>query len=891
MPRDAFDTLRPLTVGERTILHHSLPAAEAAGLRGVAQMPCSLKVLLENLLRHHDGESISDGTLQALVDGTPREIPVRPGRVLMQDLLAGPALADLAALRDAVADAGGDPAQVNPRIPVDLVIDHSLSVDAFASPDAARRNAELDYRRNRERYEFFRWCQNAMRGLRVIPPDSGIVHQVNLEYLAEVVCLREHDGALLAVPDTLVGIDSHTPMVNGLGVLGWGVGGIEAQAAMLGQPLSMLIPPVVGVELTGRLPEGATATDLVLTVTQRLRAHGVVGKFVEFHGAGLERLPLADRATISNMAPEYGATCVYFPIDAVTLDYLRFTGRAASSVALVEAYARAQGLWRDGAVTPRFSERLVIDLDTVEPCLAGPRRPQDRIPLAQVAESFERDLPALYDVRSPDPRAIPVQGMQHQLDDGDVVIAAITSCTNTSNPAVMLAAGLLARNAVARGLTRKPWVKSSFAPGSKVVKDYLDAAGLSDSLDALGFALVGFGCTTCGGFSGPLPGPVADAVRTGDLVGTAVLSGNRNFEGRIHPQVRAGYLASPPLVVAYAIAGSVRCNLVRDPLGLDLDGVPVYLRDIWPGDDEIQQALSAFVRPEMFRDRYADIFEGDERWAGIGAVNAPRFPWDPASTYLRRPPFFDAIAPAPGAVDAIRDARLLAQLGDSITTDHLSPSGAIDPDGAAGRWLQAHQVSPPEFNSYGARRGNHEVMVRGGFSNIRLRNLLAPGSEGGWTRHMPSGERMSIFDAACRYRDEQVPLMVVAGRDYGCGSSRDWAAKATALLGVKAVVAEGFERIHRANLVGVGVVPLQLADGITRAGLQLDGSERLDVEGLGDGLRPGDTLALRIRRDDGRDDTAPLICRLDTAIELAYYRHGGILPYVYRQLVAPTRTD
>ena len=882
-----FIARRTLSAGGRDYLYYSLPEAQKAGIGDLTRLPYSIKVLLENLLRHFDGAAVTEDSIRALIAGRPEEIAFRPGRVLMQDLLAGPCMADLAAMRDAISEAGGDPAAVNPLIPVDLVVDHSLTVDAFATADAARRNVEIEYRRNQERYEFFRWCQTAFENFRVVPPGAGIVHQVNLEYLAGVVQTRKTDGGTLAFPDTLVGIDSHTPMVNSLGVVGWGVGGIEAQAAMLGLPLSLLVPPVVGVELTGALSEGATATDLVLTIVERLRGHGVVGKFVEFHGPALDTLALADRATISNMAPEYGATCVYFPVDRVTLDYLRFTGRSAEQVGLVEAYAKAQTLWRDSsAPTPAFAERLSVDLGAVEPCLAGPRRPQDRVALGKVATSFRKDVTGLFGVKNGKSRAIPVEGMAHELTDGDVVIAAITSCTNTSNPSVMLAAGLLAEKAAAKGLTTKPWVKTSLAPGSQVVTDYLDAAGLTPSLDALGFQLVGYGCTTCGGFSGPLPGPVSDAVDAGNLVGAAVLSGNRNFEGRIHPQVRAGYLASPPLVVAYAIAGTVTRDLTTEPLGEDKDSKPVYLRDVWPTNAEIAAAVARTVSPEMFRKRYGAIFNGDAAWQAISAPEGARFKWDAASTYLRRPPYFDGIAGSPEDKTDIRNARVLAQLGDSITTDHISPSGAIKPDSPAGTWLSERQVARFDFNSYGARRANHEVMVRGGFANIRLRNELAPGTEGGWAKHMPSGDVVTIFDAAERYRTEGVPLVIVGGKEYGCGSSRDWAAKATALLGVRAVVAESFERIHRSNLIGLGVLPLQLPDGITRKDLKLGGDETLSVTGIAAGLKPRAELALTLTRADGSTMMLPLTCRLDTAGEVDYYRHGGILPFVYRQLLA-----
>ena len=885
--KDSIDAKRTLKAGGKSYVYYSLPAAAEAGLGDLSRLPYSIKVLLENLLRHFDGTSVTADSIAAVVAGRPEEIAFRPGRVLMQDLLAGPCMADLAAMRDAIAAAGGDPAAVNPSIPADLVIDHSLTIEAFATANALQKNVEIEYQRNRERYEFFRWCQTAFDNFRVVPPGAGIVHQINLEYLADVVATRKAGRETVAFPDTVVGIDSHTPMVNSLGVVGWGVGGIEAQAAMLGQPISMLVPPVVGVELTGQLPEGATATDLVLTIVERLRKHGVVGKFVEFHGAGLDALALADRATISNMAPEYGATCVYFPIDRVTLDYLRFSGRDAGRVTLVETYAKAQTLWRDkSSPIPDFAERLSVDLGAIEPSLAGPRRPQDRVALGAVAESFARDLPKLFGVKEPAKRGVPVAGMDHALTDGDVVIAAITSCTNTSNPSVMLAAGLLAQKAAAKGLKPKPWVKTSFAPGSQVVSDYLDAAGLTPSLDALGFQLVGYGCTTCGGFSGPLPGAVSDAVDAGNLVGAAVLSGNRNFEGRIHPQVRAGYLASPPLVVAYAIAGTVTRDLTREPLGDGDDGAPVYLRDVWPSNAEIAAAVSATVSPEMFRKRYGAIFDGGAEWKAIAVPEGALYRWSASSTYLRRPPYFDGIGKTPPPTTDIKGAHALAVLGDSITTDHISPSGAIKPESPAGTWLTERQVTRFDFNSYGARRGNHEVMVRGGFANIRLRNELAPGTEGGITTHMPSGEVMTIFEAAERYRAEGVPLVIVGGKDYGSGSSRDWAAKATALLGVRAVIAESFERIHRSNLIGMGVLPLQFTGGANRQQLKLDGSETLSVAGIAGDITPRATLTLTVTRADGAATTLPLLCRLDTPGEVEYYRHGGVLPFVYRQLLA-----
>ena len=878
---------RTLTVNGERYLYHPLQAISTAGIGDLGHVPMSIKVLLENQLRHFQCEDVTVESLQALIDGREVDISFRPGRVLMQDLLAGPALADLVALRDAVATTGVDAETVNPIIPVDLVIDHSLSVDVSACAEAAERNLALDYQRNHERYAFFRWCQRAFQNFRVVPPGSGIVHQINLEYLANVVTRTRVAKGLLLAADTLVGTDSHTPMVNSLGVLGFGVGGIEAQAAMLGLPIIMQVPAVVGVEFQGRLREGVTSTDLVLTVARKLRSHGVVGKFVEFYGDGLDAISLADRATISNMAPEYGATCVYFPIDAVTIAYLRSTGRDTTAIDCVQAYARAQGLWRDiNTAIPVFSQQLVISLDEVEPCLAGPRRPEERIPLDAMAAAFERDIKAIFGVkRSPD-RGVNVPAINHRLTDGDVVIAAITSCTNTSNPMVMMAAGLLARNALAKGLRSKPWVKTSLAPGSQVVRDYLDAAGLSSSLDALGFHLVGFGCTTCGGFSGPLSPEISDAIDSGHLISAAVLSGNRNFEARIHPQARAGYLASPPLVVAYAIAGNVSFDFAHEPLGVDNEGKSVYLRDIWPSNAEIDEALTKAIHPDMYRARYEEIFDGDSRWQQIPAPHGSRFAWNEDSTYLRRPPYFDDLAVRAQAPQEIVDARLLALLGDSVTTDHISPSGAIANDSPAGMWLRARQVTPRDFNSYGSRRANHEVMIRGGFANIRLRNLLLPEREGGFTRHQPSNEIMTIFDAAERYRIDGVSLVIVAGRDYGAGSSRDWAAKATALLGVKAVIAESFERIHRSNLIGLGVLPLQLSDGRRCEDLNLDGSERISICGIADGLVARAQLSLRVHRSGVVDQVVPVFCRLDTARDVAYFQHGGILPFIFRQLIA-----
>jgi aconitate hydratase len=892
--RDSFGARRSLSVQGREYEYWSLPAAAAGGLAGIERLPVSLRILLENLLRFEDGRSVTADDLRAFpawLDArrSDREIAFRPARVLMQDFTGVPAVVDLAVMRDAMVSLGGDPRKINPLVPVDLVIDHSVQVDAFGSRDAFARNVELEYQRNRERYAFLRWGQAALDDFRVVPPGTGICHQVNLEYLAQVVWTSDPKGSpkVQAYPDTLVGTDSHTTMVNGLGVLGWGVGGIEAEAAMLGQPMSMLLPEVIGFRLVGRLPEGRTATDLVLTVTQLLRKKGVVGKFVEFFGPGLDALALPDRATISNMCPEYGSTCVLFPVDAETVSYLRFTGRDPQRVALVEAYARAQGLWRDASTPdPVFTDVLELDLSSVQPSLAGPKRPQDRVSLERVGVEFREQLPSLLKKGASADAKIALAGMDHELAHGDVVIAAITSCTNTSNPDVMIAAGLLARKARARGLSRKPWVKSSLAPGSQVVEDYLKAAGVQADLDALGFQLVGFGCTTCIGNSGPLPEAIDAAIKAGDLVVGAVLSGNRNFEGRVHPAVRANYLASPPLVVAFALAGTLRIDLARDPLGRGGDGKPVYLRDVWPSNQEVRDAVRAALTPEMFRRRYADVFQGDERWAAIGGGGSLTFGWDRASTYVRKPPYFDGMSREPGAVRDVRGARILALLGDSITTDHISPAGNIAVDSPAAKYLVAHGVAKADFNSYGARRGNHEVMMRGTLANVRLRNEAAPGTEGGVAKLEPEGSVAPIYDVAMEYEKRGVPLVIVAGQEYGSGSSRDWAAKGTQLLGVRAVIAESFERIHRSNLVGMGVLPLVFQPGTTRKTLGLEGSETIDVVGLEAGLRPRASLVCRITRSNGRVDEIPVICRIDTLDEIEYYRHGGILPFVLRQLLA-----
>lgn len=889
--QDSLNARRLLTVGDARYAYYSLQAAQEAGFGDVARLPFSLKVLLENLLRNEDGRSVNVEDIKALVGWTQerrsdREIAYRPTRVLMQDFTGVPAVVDLAAMRDAMAAMGGDPEKINPLSAVDLVIDHSVMVDHFGSSGAFRKNVKMEFERNQERYEFLRWGREAFRNFRVVPPGTGICHQVNLEYLAKVVWTSQDKEQVLAYPDTLVGTDSHTTMVNGLSVLGWGVGGIEAEAAMLGQPISMLIPEVVGLKLTGTMKEGTTATDLVLTVTQMLRAKGVVGKFVEFFGPGLDQLSLADRATISNMSPEYGATCGIFPIDKETLHYLNFTGRDAERVALVEAYAKEQGMWRDETTPdPVFTDTLSLDLAMVEPSLAGPSRPQDRVALSQAATAFDTVLSEKFGVKS-GVREVQVANHDYKLSDGDVVIAAITSCTNTSNPSVLVAAGLLARNAVRKGLAAKSWVKTSFAPGSQVVTDYLEAAGLQAPLDELGFQLVGYGCTTCIGNSGPLDKDITLAIEANDLAVSAVLSGNRNFEGRIHANVKASYLASPPLVVAYALAGSMRVDLYNDPLGIDRDGTPVFLRDLWPANEEIQNVVETSLTSEMFHTRYSEVFTGGEEWQRMGTTSSLTYDWKDKSTYVQRPPYFVGMSQQVGDFENIVGARALVILGDSVTTDHISPAGAIKADSPAGRYLIANNVEPLQFNSYGSRRGNHEIMMRGTFANIRLRNEMAPGTTGGVTRHMPSGEQMSIYDAAMRYKSEAVPLVVIAGKEYGAGSSRDWAAKGSLLLGVRAVIAESFERIHRSNLVGMGILPLLFTNGATRKTLKLDGSETYDLIGLDGEISPRMSVQFRIVRADGSEGTVTLECRIDTMNELEYYKNGGILQFVLRQLLA-----
>ena len=894
---NSFGARSTLEVGGRTFAFYSLPAAQQAGLAGVGRLPMSLKILLENLLRFEDGDTVRREDIEALAawnghDDAQREIAYRPARVLMQDFTGVPAVADLAAMRDTVRIAGGDPDLINPLTPVDLVIDHSVMVDHFGTPSAFAENVAVEMQRNGERYRFLRWGQQAFRNFRVVPPGTGICHQVNLEYLAKVVWTGEADGGPVAYPDTLVGTDSHTTMINGLGVLGWGVGGIEAEAAMLGQPISMLIPEVVGFELTGRLRDGITATDLVLTVVQMLRKKGVVDKFVEFFGDGLAALPLADRATIANMAPEYGATCGYFPIDDETLTYLRLTGRDEATVALTEAYAKAQGLWRvDGAPAPTFTDTLRLDLDAVLPSLAGPKRPQDRVLLSAMHTATDGELDLQGRAETKDLR-VPVAGSDLGLGHGDVVIAAITSCTNTSNPAVMLGAGLLAQKALARGLTVKPWVKTSLAPGSTVVTEYLRASGLQAALDELGFNLVGYGCTTCIGNSGPLPAPISQAIAAGDLIVCSVLSGNRNFEGRVHQEVRANWLASPPLVVAFALAGTTRIDLTRDPIGQDPEGRDVFLADLWPSNAEIGAALAS-VSPDLFARMYADVFTGPPQWRAIAVDPAKTYAWE-ASTYIKQPPFFSAVALPPQAVE-VKGARILALLGDSVTTDHISPAGEIQADSPAGHYLQQHNVPVHEFNSYGSRRGNHEVMMRGTFANVRIRNEIAPGTEGGWSRHVPEdgsggGEVLPIYDVAMRYQGEGTPLVILAGKEYGTGSSRDWAAKGTRLLGVKAVIAESFERIHRSNLVGMGVLPLTFHEGTTRRTLGLTGDERIDIR-LPDGVtkvRPGMDLRMLVHGAGGTREV-PVTCRLNTDNEVRYFECGGILQFVLDNLMRAPR--
>jgi aconitate hydratase len=889
---DSFGTRKTLRVGNQSYDIYRLDLLDKSGFKNVSKLPVSLKVLLENLLRHEDRRHVNKGDIGALANWSPKakqdkEIAFMPARVLMQDLTGVPAVVDLAAMREAMKRLGGDPNKINPLAPVDLVIDHSVQVDYFGSSDAFHKNSEIEFQRNVERYAFLRWGQRAFDNFRLIPPDTGICHQVNLEYLAPVVFRSNKNGVSFAYPDTVVGTDSHTPMINGLGVVGWGVGGIEAEAALLGQPIIMLIPDVIGFKLHGKLPEGATATDLVLTVVQMLRKKGVVEKFVEFYGSGLSSLGLADRATIGNMAPEYGATIGYFPIDDETLRYLELTGRDPELIRLVETYAKEQGMFRtDASADPIFTDTLELDLATVVPSLAGPRRPQDRVPLTQSKQSFKEALPSL--MKSGDAnKSVPVQlnGDQFQLQHGSVVISAITSCTNTSNPSVLIGAGLLAKKAVEKGLKRKPWVKTSLAPGSKVVTEYLKDSGLLPYLEQMGFYLVGYGCTTCIGNSGPLPEPIANAIQEGDLVATAVLSGNRNFEGRIHANVRANYLASPPLVVAYALAGSMAVDLYNEALGNDKQGRPVYLKDIWPTPQEIQDVMRKSVRTEMFRKEYSQATEGDERWKAMPVPEGDLFAWDDQSTYVRQAPYFEEMSKTPTAPKEIKGARVLVLLGDSVTTDHISPAGAIERSGPAARYLTNNDVLPKDYNQYGARRGNHEVMMRGTFANVRLKNMLAPGTEGGLTVHLPDRKQMSIYDAAMQYQKEGVPLMVIAGKEYGTGSSRDWAAKGPRLLGIKAAIAESFERIHRSNLIGMGIIPLQFKPGENLKSLGLTGFETFDIIGISAGLKLRQELTVKATSDDGNVKEFKVICRIDTPAELDYYRHGGILEYVLRQLL------
>jgi len=891
---DSFKCRKTLTVGGKDYVYYSLTEAEKNGLEGISKLPFSMKVLLENLLRFEDDRSVKKSDIEAVAKwlndrgSAGAEIAYRPARVLMQDFTGVPAVVDLAAMRDGIKALGGDPEKINPLVPVDLVIDHSVIVDEFGNPSAFKANVDLEYQRNGERYRFLKWGQQAFKNFRVVPPGTGICHQVNLEYLAQAVWTKEEDGATVAYPDTCVGTDSHTTMVNGLGVLGWGVGGIEAEAAMLGQPVSMLLPEVVGFRLTGKIKEGVTATDLVLTVTQMLRKKGVVGKFVEFFGEGLENMTLADRATIANMGPEYGATCGFFPVDRETLNYMNTTGRDEHRIELVEAYCRAQGMWREkGAADPVFTDILELDMGDVVPSMAGPKRPEGRIPLENIGSGFATSLENEYKKTTGQATRYAVEGEDYDLGHGDVVIAAITSCTNTSNPSVLIAAGLLARNAVAKGLKTKPWVKTSLAPGSQVVAAYLESAGLQKDLDALGFNLVGFGCTTCIGNSGPLPAPISKTINEKGLIAAAVLSGNRNFEGRVSPDVQANYLASPPLVVAHALAGRVTKDLTKEPLGEDQNGNPVYLRDIWPSSQEIQDFIAKNVTRKIFSEKYADVFKGDENWQAVQVPAGQTYAWDDNSTYVQNPPYFVGMGKSAGTIGDVKGARILGLFGDKITTDHISPAGSIKAQSPAGKYLLDHGVGVADFNQYGTRRGNHEVMMRGTFANIRIRNhmLGENGREGGYTIHYPSKEETSIYDAAMQYKAEGVPLVVFAGVEYGNGSSRDWAAKGTNLLGVKAVIAQSFERIHRSNLVGMGIVPFVFEEGTSWQTLGLKGDEIVTIEGLAD-VRPRQKVEASITYADGTVKKVPLICRIDTLDELDYMKNGGILQTVLRDLAA-----
>ncbi|WP_022708139.1 aconitate hydratase AcnA [Paracoccus zeaxanthinifaciens] len=915
---DTAKTRRTLTAGDQQVDYYSIAAATEAGLGDFSKLPAALKVVLENMLRFEDGgRTVSLDDIKAFAEWAekggknPREIAYRPARVLMQDFTGVPAVVDLAAMRDGINALGGDAQKINPLNPVDLVIDHSVMIDEFGNPRAFQRNVELEYERNIERYTFLKWGQKAFNNFRVVPPGTGICHQVNLEYLAQTVWTdTDQDGRSVAYPDTLVGTDSHTTMVNGLAVLGWGVGGIEAEAAMLGQPISMLIPEVVGFKITGALKEGVTATDLVLKVTQMLRAHGVVSKFVEFYGDGLSNMPLADRATIANMAPEYGATCGFFPIDQETLRYLEQTGRDKDRIALVEAYAKENGFWRDEAYEPVYSSTLHLDLGDVVPAISGPKRPQDHTPLDEAADAFTKLIRGIRFPDAPDaeeekwtreggarePGYVPggrhegfaeaeVEGEDYKLHDGSIVIASITSCTNTSNPYVMMAAGLVARKARELGLNRKPWVKTSLAPGSQVVSEYLEAAGLQDDLDAIGFDLVGYGCTTCIGNSGPLQPEISKAINDNDLVAVSVLSGNRNFEGRISPDVRANYLASPPLVVAYALAGDMNIDLTRDPLGTDKDGNPVYLKDVWPSSHEVSEMVHSVVTREMFQSKYADVFKGDERWQAVEVTDSETYDWPASSTYIQNPPYFQGMSKDPGTISDIKGARVLALLGDMITTDHISPAGSFKPNTPAGQYLTERQVAPRDFNSYGSRRGNHEIMMRGTFANIRIRNEMLDGVEGGFSKDA-KGNQAAIFDAAMSYAESDTPLVVIGGAEYGAGSSRDWAAKGTNLLGIKAVIAESFERIHRSNLVGMGVIPFEFTDGDTRHTLNLTGDEQITIEGLEGDFKPLAMVPCTIKYADGTEKQIQLKARVDTEVEIDYLKNGGVLHYVLRNLAA-----
>jgi len=886
--QDSNRTRKTLHAGGATVAYYSIAAAQDAGLGDFSRLPAALRVVLENMLRFEDGKTVTTDDIRAFSDWAakggrnPREIAYRPARVLMQDFTGVPAVVDLAAMRDGIIGLGGDAEQINPLNPVDLVIDHSVMIDNFGNPQAFRLNVEREYERNIERYTFLKWGQSAFDNFRVVPPGTGICHQVNLEYLAQGVWTdTDQSGETVAYPDTLVGTDSHTTMINGLAVLGWGVGGIEAEAAMLGQPISMLIPEVVGFKLTGELMEGTTATDLVLKVVQMLREKGVVGKFVEFYGPGLDNLPLANRATIANMAPEYGATCGFFPVDDETLRYLRQTGRDEDRIALVEAYAKENGLWRDETYAPVYTDTLELDMGTIVPAISGPKRPQDYLPLTDAKSAFAREMQETF--KRPLDKTVPVEGEDYAMSSGKVVIASITSCTNTSNPYVLIGAGLVARKARELGLTRKPWVKTSLAPGSQVVSEYLEAAGLQEDLDAIGFNLVGYGCTTCIGNSGPLQPEISNAINEGDLVATAVLSGNRNFEGRISPDVRANYLASPPLVVAYALAGDMNIDLTTEPLGTGKDGQPVYLKDIWPSQKEIADLVDRTVTREAFVSKYADVFKGDEKWQSVETTDSLTYDWPPESTYIQNPPYFQGMSPEAGTIEDITGARELAILGDMVTTDHISPAGAFPPDSPAGKYLLERQVSPRDFNSYGSRRGNHEIMMRGTFANIRIKNEMLDGVEGGYTKG-PDGEVVPIFDAAMAWKEQGTPLVVIAGEQYGAGSSRDWAAKGTALLGVKAVIAESFERIHRSNLVGMGVIPFEFMGGDNRKSLGLKGDETFAITGLSGDLRPQAELPCTITYADGTEKTITLKCRIDTEVEIDYVRNGGVLHYVLRNL-------